>query len=820
MSLVAEQLVAFAPSSGDGWREFLKGMLSDDWAVGSWDPAAGVLTIDPFNELNEFKVCDRTACANPAARVPYCPSCVRLAKRAGLPVEEYGLTYPKVDPLERRSTRGFVLCEIHDEAGGRCGRAQTTRGLCPSHYGRLAKRCRDRDVQVTDELLAAFIADRVGKVVHASVACAVRSCERVLSKLVASGLCDYHESGLRVALRLDKTITVDEFIGSDSVVERHQLPLRSLPEPMRTELLFVLQQYSARGYGRVMVNKLRPFINDARHDEHADLLECFRTHDHAVRLKGVRAIGILLLEKARRRFAGYDSLREDLVYLQDLPLRVTNSHRNSDLGGSPLDMREISQPWLAAAFRGWLGATLEPRSLVQRCFAACVEASAVLRAKRSDAGIDATRLAYEDMAAISARFERRWPTRAAVWIHTLWWELCRVARRLGVWDQIPDSFAQHYAGQKRTARRGRNDQKVESDRVTPAAVIEHLRNHTGQMQVGRHSEMYRCVLELLMETGRRPGEITSLGTDCLVQDRHGGWLLRYTAHKTGGTVKELPVETPVVESIRRWVAIRQERGIRAPFLFPTGRRRLQDESIPHISEAYLGRILHKFAESLPSVPGPVLDPDGNAVDFDLTTVQVYDFRRAYAQRHADNGTDPDVLRQLMDHVSMSTTMGYYQVSSKRRRQAVSALAPLAHDRHGRQVGIGNGRVQLKITPVPYGDCAEPSNVAAGGTSCQLRYQCAGCGFFRPNPSHIPEIEKEIMKLRSQLRIAEASDTAAYLLDAQRGLIADYEKVLATMRERLEQLPREQRREIDTMSEVMRRARSAALANKHIELREI
>lgn len=60
----------------------------------------------------------------------------------------------------------------------------------------------------------------------------------------------------------------------------------------------------------------------------------------------------------------------------------------------------------------------------------------------------------------------------------------------------------------------------------------------------------------------------------------------------------------------------------------------------------------------------------------------------------------------------------------------------------------------------------------------------------------------------------------YLLDAQRGLIADYEKVLQTMREKLQQLPAAERQEIDTMSEVMRRARNAALAGKHIELREL
>lgn len=818
MSLVKPASVPESAPS-EKWREFLAGMIREDWPIGSWDAETGILTVDPFNELNDFKVCKRPGCANPAARVEYCLSCRRQAVKAGMTITEYA-SRPKIDPLATRSSRGFTLCAVHDESDAQCGRAATTRGLCPAHYSLLAKHCRNEGVYVSEERLASFIDDRHGKILHLSVPCPVASCERVLSKQLATGLCDYHDSGLRATRRLDPKVTVDSYIASNAVLERHQLALRSLPEPMRTELLFVIQEYASRGIGRVLVSKLRPFLNDVTVTPHADLLECFRSHDHAVRLKGMRPVGVLILEKARRRFARQDPLHGDLVFLQDLPLRETRSARNPDLAGSPLDMRQILQPWLADAFRAWLGATLEPRRIVQACFVACIDASRELAARRSDGGLDGTRLSYADMAAITARFERRWPSRVNRSLYATWWELCRVARRLGVWDQVPESFAQDYAAQKRVRSRSRADQKVEADRVTPAAVIAHLRNHTEQLAIGRHSDMYRCVLELLMETGRRPGEIATLNTNCLVQDRHGGWLLRYTAHKTGGAIKELPVETPVVDSIRRWQAIRAERGIRSPLLFPTPRRRLQDENTLPINERYIGKILQKFILTLPPVPGPVTDADGNLVDFDLTTIQPYDFRRAYAQRHADNGTDPDVLRQLMDHTSLSTTMGYYQVSSKRRRKAVSTLAPLAHDRHGRQVGIGKGRLQLKITPVPYGDCAEPSNVAAGGTACQLRYQCAGCGFFRPNPSHIPEIEKEILKLRSQLRIAEASDTAAYLLDAQRGLIADYEKVLATMQERLEQLPAEQRHEIDTMSEVMRRARSAALAGKQIELREL
>ncbi|MGC4932592.1 tyrosine-type recombinase/integrase [Gordonia sp. DT30] len=570
-----------------------------------------------------------------------------------------------------------------------------------------------------------------------------------------------------------------------------------------------------------MADHIGRFLYAASEQQCSDLLECFRSHKHAVGLRGVRTVGILILEKAHRRFEGYDSLRQNPIYLQDLPLRTTQSQQNPDLAGTPIDTSELTQPWLEAGFRAWLGATLETRGMVQHCFAACALASEVLRCKRSDAGVDPTRLAHEDMAAISSKFVASWTYSTSKIRFAGWWDLCLTARKLGIWDDVPASFSADYLDRKRIKRGFRKDRKVESDRTIPPIVIAHLRNHIGQLSVGRHSAMYRCILELLFDTGRRPAEIATLQHDCLIQDRHGGWLLRYTAHKTDGAERELPVGKEVAESIRRWKAEREAKEISTHCLFPTGRlRQRSNPNAPPVSSIYINKILQKFCATIPPVPGPVVDADGDEVNFDLATITAYDLRRAYAQRHADNGTEPDVLRQLMDHSTMTTTMVYYQVNSKRRREAVSKLAPLAHDRHGNEIGISQGRIQLKITPVPYGDCAEPTNVAAGGTACQLRYQCAGCGFFRPNPSHIPAIEKEIVKLRSQLRIAEASDTADYLLDAQRGLIADYTKVLTTMKDRLDQLPAAERTEIEAMAEIARRARSAALAGKKVELREL
>lgn len=212
MSLFAKDSAALSPNGESRWQEYLAAQLTNDWKVGAWDATTGVLTIDPFNELNDFSICKRPGCANPAARVPYCQGCVRRARKAGLPVEEYASTHVKVDPRAARSTRGFVLCEIRDEAGDRCGRAQSTRGLCSSHYMLLRKRCRAGGSPVTDELLSAFLADRRGKILHPSIPCRVPSCERVLSARSANGLCEYHDSGFRAVRRLDRTITVEGFV--------------------------------------------------------------------------------------------------------------------------------------------------------------------------------------------------------------------------------------------------------------------------------------------------------------------------------------------------------------------------------------------------------------------------------------------------------------------------------------------------------------------------------------------------------------------------------------------------------------------------------
>ena len=110
--------------------------------------------------------------------------------------------------------------------------------------------------------------------------------------------------------------------------------------------------------------------------------------------------------------------------------------------------------------------------------------------------------------------------------------------------------------------------------------------------------------------------------------------------------------------------------------------------------------------------------------------------------------------------------------------------------------------------VPFGNCTEPSNVKAGGGACPIRFQCAGCGFYRPDPSYLPAIEQHIADLRADRETALAIGAADYVLANIGAEIDAFAAVADTMRRRLPSSTLRQRAEIEEASPILRRARAA------------
>ncbi|MEU7716676.1 hypothetical protein [Streptomyces tibetensis] len=59
--------------------------------------------------------------------------------------------------------------------------------------------------------------------------------------------------------------------------------------------------------------------------------------------------------------------------------------------------------------------------------------------------------------------------------------------------------------------------------------------------------------------------------------------------------------------------------------------------------------------------------------------------------------------------------------------------------------------------VPYGVCQEPSNVAAGGQSCPVRFRGVGCDHFRTDVSDLQAYLADLLRSRERLMSAFAAD---------------------------------------------------------------
>ena len=88
------------------------------------------------------------------------------------------------------------------------------------------------------------------------------------------------------------------------------------------------------------------------------------------------------------------------------------------------------------------------------------------------------------------------------------------------------------------------------------------------------------------------------------------------------------------------------------------------------------------------------------------------------------------------------------------------------------------------------------------------FQCAGCGFYRPDPSYLPALEQHIAALRADRETARAIDVADYVHANLTAELDAFTHVAEQMRRRLADLGAEERAEVEHASRLLRRARAA------------
>ena len=253
--------------------------------------------------------------------------------------------------------------------------------------------------------------------------------------------------------------------------------------------------------------------------------------------------------------------------------------------------------------------------------------------------------------------------------------------------------------------------------------------------------------QLLKGTGRRVGEVVSLRLDCLDVDEHGKDVLVYDNHKAGRMGRRLPLaDSGLVTAIRAQRAWVTERFPDTPtdrlWLLPRPHKNVDGSH--HLSANQLSTWVRTWVGRIPRIDAGPLDGRGEPVPFDRSTIHPHAFRRTYAQTLADSGVAPSVLRDLMDHRSLSTTLGYYQVGEARKRAAMDLLARHTIDNRGvtrpaegEPSRVARLREQLSWVAVPMGKCSEPTNVRAGGQTYPSATSAPAAPTSSPTPPTSP-----------------------------------------------------------------------------------
>ncbi|MEU2753316.1 MULTISPECIES: site-specific integrase [Streptomyces] len=802
---------------GAGWLAWLRQHVQPDWRPGEWDHERMFFDGDLDNDATGASRCKVVACQTPCpGRVGRCSPCAVAARSSDLPDDEFDATY---QPTRKRRVRGISdreACLVADSSG-RCARESVSHGLCPTHASTFSeRRRRSPELSVADWQLAA----QPQPLAHQGE-CRVGGCVREQQQL---RLCGSHHGKWRRELssgRHGPDQLLEWAAATGPFLQAHQFWCGGLHPVVAHELLFGLQERDRAG---LSISPLAVRLAIAAVAGVDSLCGLDVSALRFGREKGSSPARALLgqiqrmVERARRQCEGADPMAGEVWDAAAVGLWAA-THRRYDAVKGDIDFRVVRQQWLRTVLLEW-ARSVRPTIQDLRTSLLAFSAASEGLSQRAAGGDAPSRLGAADMTAavdaIKKSRKKDGKPRASATQDKLvraWFAVLEVARASGLMDDVPGAFSR--ARHHRVAPVEVNEEHV--GRALPDSVVRQLDAQLHLLDVshrgwprGLSQLFHQTVYAVLRDTGRRLGEVASLKVDCVEQeDEH--YQLVYDNHKAKRNGRRLPIAQSTAELITRWEQRRAELPLTeraGQWLFPSAMHG-SGRGNGHIRGDSISAVLRTWVDSLPRIDGDMPGPDGQPLPFDRSQITAHAFRHTYAQRHADAGVPVDVLRDLMDHTSVDTTMGYYQVTLKRKREAVRALAPLAVDRTGRPAPLAHSKYEIASVAVPFGNCTEPSNVKAGGGSCPLRFQCSGCPFYRPDPSYLPAIEDHVRDLKADREAADAVGAADFVLTNINAEIASYQDVTATMRDQLAVLPDDERLEIEEASKILRKSRATA-----------
>jgi integrase len=615
-----------------------------------------------------------------------------------------------------------------------CARPAGSHGLCRAHRrGQLL-----RGVSVLE-----FAADPARRPLARFGNCQVAACPQE-RRGGPVAYCETHQHRWTRDHRADPGLDEARWRATTSPpVVTGQVSLAGMPPLITAQVLYGLQQRTRSG-AHTRLQVLRAVVQDLRRTQADTVVDAAAADPSGRMRREKRTVLAALARHAALVVSDPETERaKDVWELAVFGLR------------GRLSFTAISQPWLREAVRRWAADEL-PRHrgdgagrVMRSLIGSVARLSHSLQGSRADHGDHPAVLGRADVESFLHRLG--YLVSIGECSAELRAKICRDVKRIlgriralgltrpgGPAAGLGDDFTLAYRDIPAEPERG------EPSRNLPTTIMRQLCAQLPLLERGPSGREIRVAVELLMDTGRRPEEILRLPFDCLTRDPDGAAVLVYDNRKRDRRERRLPINQATAAVITAQQGRVRERFPDTPLtelvLLPTPHA--NPAGTKPVSGGLLDLRHRTWVDQLPALR---LD-DG--AEFDKSKIVPYAYRHTYAQRHADAGVGVDVLAKLLDHRTLDVTRRYYRIGEQRRRAAVDTVTALSFDRHGNRIwrdahallDSEHARYAVGDVAVPYGRCTEPSNVAAGGGACPVRFRCAGCDHFRTDVAFLPDLQ--------------------------------------------------------------------------------
>jgi len=822
------------PAEGESWTEYLRGRISMDWRPGEFDSQTLLYIPDPDLDGNLISVCARTGCGI-RVTVGMCPSCRVSRRKAQTELgDAFDLELWLKIPRSRRAARADCMVS-------KCERTPVAVGLCQTHRVALTAWRKETGRRSVDEWLEA---KRPRPLPPAERKCRALICGS--DAHLRSGLCITHESRWRAWQVRQGTLdpdllAVDYWLNNDfelplsadqesSYAEMWATPFHLLQPPIRWEYLFAVQQRDLELQAQMTPIFIRRGYFALRKAENKSLvgLDGLGLPPGARDVAGFFRDLQVRIDEAHRQWRGADGREPGVYFLVDLDL-TPSSHRVSRT--AKVDLSDLRTGWWATTVDSFL---LEGGPHGRTMVSAVATVAPVIDAVLEQRGTPPEALGRSDVDAIARAIRKRWSSNGSQRSHFRAFKQVINHARLSddfmpVWKRIPAAFRLDSARHRAAGTPDRGRANDDSFRFIPQPIVDWVMDHLYLIE--RNTALKTLEAQMMIyiheRCGRRTTETVRLRDNCLSYDSAGQAYLDWDRAKPPyGPGIRLPIHQDVHDAIRDWQAIKAEHGIESQWLFPSERTRADR---PISGEFLRTRIEELMAAVIEHAPyeSEVEGADGNLVYFDLRSIDAYAFRHAFAQRHAD-ATDqhgrqsfsPEELQEWMGHANFNTTMGYFKITSRRKRRVMAALPSRRLNFMGRPVPVDRERDAFTKLAVSLGSCTEPANVTSGGNACALDHVCESCPFFLVDPFERDGLAAKRTYLQGRIERLRIIAPDSHMIQHYRLRIADCDRIIAGIDTYIEGLPETERANIRSALDAMSDVRHRASAPRRIDLRQI